>query len=399
MAQGKLTKRTVDAAKSGFTWDTKVRGFGLKVTGRGKIFILQYRMGGRGSPTQRYTIGTLGSPWTTETARDEALRLLAKVKSGIDPQAEKQAARAGKASEITFAELAARWLERYAKEQTRDWRNTNRMLDHDVLPFWRGRDIKSLKKSDVIALLDRVTDRGAKVHANRVLSAVRSMLNWAVGRDLLEANPCVGVRPPGAEVARDRVLSACELAAVWDAAGAAGYPFGPCVQLLILTAQRRDEVAGMRWTEIDLEARLWTIPAERAKNGRAHEVPLNGPAVAILEGLREGRSLSPDGGGLVFSTTGKTPISGFGKAKARLDEASGVTGWRLHDLRRTATTGMAQAGVAPHIVDRILNHVSGAIRGVAAVYNRFGYLEDRRQALELWGRIVTERKAALRACA
>jgi len=228
--------------------------------------------------------------------------------------------------------------------------------------------------------LDGIAVR-APVQANRVFAMLRKLFNWCVDRDILQASPCVRVKPPGRETDRDRVLSDDELKRVWRAAYLLGWPFGPAVKLLILTAQRRNEVAMMRWDEVDLDGALWTIPSEKSKNGRVHQVPLSPTALDIIKAL-------PRMGEVVFTTSGTKPISGFSKAKVRLDKLSGVTEWRLHDLRRTATTGMAKMGIGPHVVARILNHGAGTIRGVAAVYNRHAYLDERRTALEAWARRV-----------
>jgi integrase len=151
------------------------------------------------------------------------------------------------------------------------------------------------------------------------------------------------------------------------------------LQLLLLTAQRRGEVAKMRWSQVDFVRRVWTIPSEVAKNGRAHEVPLSDMALKILGTLP--RFVHAD---FVFTTTGHSPISGFGRMKRNLDTRMGVTGWRLHDLRRTAASGMARLGTAPHVIEKVLNHVSGTISGVAAVYNRHGYEQEKREALRRW---------------
>jgi integrase len=385
----KLTKRVIEAVEPAagdqYLWDAEVKGFGLKTTPAGrKVFVFQYRMGGRGARTERYTIGEYKSPYTVDGARKEAVRLLSDVKAGRNPAEAKRRNDSNRAQ--LFNELAAEFIERHAKPNTRDWRKTEYLLRHDVLPFWASRPIQKITRPDVIELIDRVADRGARIHANRVLAAVRVLFNWALSRGVIEASPAAGVKAPGAETARERTLRENEMREVWRAADATAYPFGPFFRMLILTAQRRDEVAGMRWSEIDDPRALWTIPSERAKNGRAHEVPLSAAALEILRSLPR-----LDGSDLVFTTNGRAAISGFSKAKARLDRASGIgltdrDEWRLHDLRRTVATFMAETGIAPHVVDKLLNHVSGAIRGVAAVYNRYGYTDERRRALDVWAR-------------
>jgi integrase len=383
----KLTKRVVEAAEPAagdqYMWDAEVKGFGLKITPAGrKVFIFQYRMGGRGAKTERYTIGEYRSPYTVDGARGEAVRLLAEVKAGRNPGEAKGRSDSNRAR--LFREVAAEFIERHAKPNTRDWRKTEYLFRRDVLPSWATRPVREITRQDVIELIDRVADRGARIHANRVLAAVRVLFNWALSRGVIEASPASGVKAPGAETVRERVLSKDELREVWRAANATAYPFGPFFKLLILTAQRREEVAGMRWSELDETHALWTIPGERAKNGRAHEVPLSEPAIDILRSIPR-----LDGSDLVFTTNGRAAISGFSKAKARLDDVSGVglterDEWRVHDIRRSVTTFMAEMGIAPHVVDKLLNHVSGSIRGVAAVYNRHSYTDERHRALDAW---------------
>jgi integrase len=211
------------------------------------------------------------------------------------------------------------------------------------------------------------------------------------------------VRAPAAENSRDRVLTDSEIKAAWEAFEAIGWPFGPLAQLLLLTGARRDEVADARWPEIDLDKKIWTIAKERAKNGVAHEIPLSDAAVAILKSLpriRDGRKSD-----LVFTTTGKTSVSGFSRAKEQFDavildafraaavvrdddleQVRAPAHWTFHDLRRTAASGMAGLGIAPHVVEAVLNHKSGTIKGVAAVYNRYSYADEKRAALETWAR-------------
>ncbi|TWA59260.1 site-specific recombinase XerD [Azospirillum brasilense] len=408
----KITKRLVDATKPGtkdvFVWDSEVKGFGLKVTPAGsRVYIVQYRVeGGRTAAPKRFTIGKHGSPWTADKARDEAIRILGQVKAGNDPQAQKVAGReSANAKGDTFADIADLFIDRHAKVNTRGWKETKRLLDKHVTPYWGDRPVASITRRDVNKRLDEIVDSGTAVTANRVLAVVRKLFNWAASKDYVQATPCVGVQPPAEEESRDRVLTDDELREVWLAAGGLGDPFGPFVRLLILTAQRRDEVAGMRWSEVDLPGKTWIIPKERAKNGKAHVVPLSESAAEILKAvpritLEDGKPCD-----FVFSTTGLAPVSGFSRAKANLDrlvlkarqkavgegeEAAPMPGWWFHDLRRTTTTGLARMGIPPQIADRILNHTQGTIKGVAAVYNRHEYLDERRAALDAWARRVDQ---------
>lgn len=433
----KITKRTVDAIppapKDVVVLDTEVKGFGLKVTPAGKkVYFLQYRMGGRGTPTRRYTIGPHGSAWTPDKAREEAIRLRGLVAAKIDPAVEKKAKSAPVPKAATFAVVANDYLDRYARPNLRpsSFKETKRILERDVKPVWGSKSIHEVTRRDALALLDGIADRGAAVQANRTLARLRTLFNWAIERDYIAASPLNGLKL-SKEIARDRALSDDEVRWFWRGCNQLGWPFGPLFQLLLVTAQRRDEVGTMEWTEVDLDKRLWTIPREKAKNDKAHEVHLSDQAAAIVAGLpricTDGRTKgeNPADGRtekespFVFTTNGERPVSGFSKAKSRLDrlmieerrkalklpvddaeyrKALGlepeaelpveVPPWILHDLRRTAATGMARLNVPPHVVDKILNHVSGSIRGVAAVYNRHSYTEERRNALEAWGRHI-----------
>jgi integrase len=193
----------------------------------------------------------------------------------------------------------------------------------------------------------------------------------------------VGLRKPGIERSRDRVLTDRELRSFWSATEDLGFPFGPTFQLMALTGQRRGEIAGMRWSQINMDQSVWTIPASVAKNGRAHEVPLSTLAQDIIGALPRFA-----GADFVFTTTGVSPVSGFGRAKDRLDFTMESAEWRLHDLRRTVASGMARLGIAPHVIEKVLNHVSGEISGVAAVYNRHGYQAEKAEALEAWAKEI-----------
>jgi integrase len=210
------------------------------------------------------------------------------------------------------------------------------------------------------------------------LKSIKTFLRWCVGRAVLDQSPAEGVPLPAKEVARDRVLDDQELAQVILAAREVGGPYAGIVELLALTGQRREEVARLSREELDLEQRVWTIPKSRTKNAKAHVVHLSEQSIDVLK--RAHRR-----GPLVFSPLGTKPFQEFSRAKSVLDQLSGVSGWRLHDLRRTCVSGMARLGVAPHVADKVLNHQSGTISGVAAVYQRHEFLAERQAALDLWG--------------
>jgi integrase len=369
---------------------------------RGLYFVLQ--PSGAGSWAFRYrAVGgkssklTLG-PWPAidlKTARQVAGDAAAAVARGEDPAARKREARyaaqqPSREDRDLIENVVESFIDRYAK-QNRSWEETARILRREVVGTWRGRQMTELGRSDVHELLDAIVDRGSPIMANRALAAFRRLCNWAVERGIIETSPCEKVRAPVAERSRDRILTDEELRIAWHACRTINWPFGPLIQLLMLTGQRRDEVGEMQWSEIDLQNRTWTIPRERVKNDQAHVVPLSEPAVAILSVLPriDGKV------GYVFTTNGSTPVSGFANAKERIDarilqELSGdvLPRWTLHDLRRTAASGMARLGIAVHVVEAVLNHRSGTIKGVAAVYNRYSYDGEKRKALEAWGRQI-----------
>jgi len=363
------------------------RGLYLVIQPTGaKSWAYRYRVGGK---SRKLTLGTFP---IIDVAKARSLCSAAalKTKAGGDPALEHKSATA---ADDTFEKLARLFVERYARPKNRTWEQTARWLglaagEGDSLVLtgkgaiakWGGRKISTIQRPDVIRLLDGLVDQGNPISANRTLALLRKLFNWAEGRYGLSSNPCDKVEMPGSETARDRVLTDEELAAVWQAASEQGGYFASVVKLLILTAQRRNEVAGMEWRELDLPGKLWKLPRGRVKNDSGHEVPLSTQALAVIEAVPRiaGRAL-------VFTTTGTTPVSGFSKVKAEIDEASDVEDWTLHDLRRTAASGMARLGVSLPVIEKILNHSSGTFRGVVGVYQRHSFADEKRAALDLWG--------------
>jgi len=360
-----------------------------------KSYAVRYRHEGK---PRKLTIG----PTTRHTlaeARTIAREALQAVAEGQDPAGTKQAAKAPEeAPADTVEAVCALFIERYAKPKNRSWQEVQRILNREVVPRWQGRKVGEIARRDVIKLVDDIADRPAPIMAGRVLAHVRKLFNWCASRDMVEANPAAGVQAPVPTPKRDRVLSDDELVALWRACDDIGPPFGPFVRVLILTAARRDEVAGMAWDELDTDAAVWTLPPERAKNNVAHVVPLPAPALDAITS-RPRLSYRTEAGKLadspfVFTTTGKAPLSGFSKAKTRLDAAmaghmgADVAPWRLHDIRRTAATGLQRLGVRLEVTEAILNHVSGSRAGVAGVYQRHHWQEEKRTALDAWTRHV-----------
>jgi integrase len=351
-----------------------------------KSWAVRFRLHGR---SHKFTLG--GYPAISlADARAQAGEALALVHKGIDPAT----ALRHEDAAPTFESVAREFVVRYLKSKNRSWRETSRLLglrpkgddlvvrEGGLVDRWSKRRIDEIRRDEVIAALDDIVDRGAPYVANRSLAHLRKLFNWALPRYRLVENPCRGVQPPSEEKSRDRVLSDDELKRVWLAAVALGWPFGPLVQLLILTGARREEVAAIEWSEIDLARKLWTLPPDRVKNKRRHEVPLSPPVLAIIEALPRKTSK------LVFTTNGKTPVSGHARTKEKLDELSKVRQWRVHDLRRTVASGMAGLKVAVPVVEKVLNHTSGTFRGIVGVYQRHHFSDEKREALEAWAAYV-----------
>jgi integrase len=250
-----------------------------------------------------------------------------------------------------------------------------------------NRRADALQVSDVVRVLDQFVRVGKGAIAGRTQAYGRACYSWAVRRGRLTTNPFAGLPVAVSNSSRDRVLSDNEIGAIYRGADVLGYPFGPLVRLLMLTAQRRDEVAGMRWSEISDDGTIWTIPAQRAKNGKAHIVHHAPEARGILAPIAKGKPTD-----LIFTTNGKTAVSGFSKMRTRLAAAIGDTvadDWRLHDIRRTCVTWLAGSGFNTGVADKLLNHQTATgLTTVGAVYQRSQFLPERRNALERWGNHV-----------
>jgi integrase len=379
-----LTKSAIDALptlpKDNIYWDSGLPGFGVKVTPRGrKVFIVLYRTGGAGSRLRKYTIGPYGRV-TLAMARGQAQKIFAARLDGRDPAAEKKEAKRRLVADRIDDLIEAFIADRVAHLRTA--RKLANQLRREVVSRWGDKSIHEIKRRDVVDLVTEVSQRGTGV-GRKVLKILKTFFSWCVGRAVIDFSPAQGIPNPGRETARDRVLDDSELADVIHAARTMPMPFSGIFEVLALTGQRREEVTRMTWAEIDEATRTWRIPASRTKNGKAHLVHLADPPWSIIQGTARTHPL-------VFPTSGKKHFQAFKLAKRELDRRSGVTGWWLHDLRRTVVSGMARLGVPPHVADKILNHQSGTISGVAAVYQRHEFLTERKEALERWGRHVSD---------
>jgi integrase len=281
---------------------------------------------------------------------------------------------------LLFEHVAEEWLRRdQAKNKSSSLYQVTRSLEADLLPAWRGKRIDQIAKADIHALLDSIADRGAPVMARRVQAYVNRFFAWCIERDKIKADPTAGMPRVGINKSRDRVLTDGELAKVWRGADSIGL-FGAATRLLILTGARREEITQLRWSEIDGDT--ITLKGERTKNGEPHIIPLSAPARELLAGL-------PRIGDFVFTVSGTKPINSWSQPKIKLDKVSGVTSWRIHDLRRTMATGMERLKIPLQVVEACLGHVSGSKAGIIGVYQRHNYSAEKRAALEAWAEHVS----------
>jgi integrase len=378
-----VSKLAPEAGRRLEVFDTLTPGLALRITEGGKkSWSVMYRVAGRGEggnrgPLRRMTLGAYPLI-DLKAAREKARAALDLADRGDDP-ADKRRDEARAKAERVFEVICARFIELHAKAHTVKWRDTERLLNTHVVPVWRGKPIDQIDRAAAHELLDDIAMESGAGAAREVRKHITKFFNWAVDRGLLTASPVAGMRRPELGYApRERVLTMDELKAIWAAADKMGYPFGPMVRLLILTAQRRAEIANLERGWLLPGQQAFEVPASHYKTDRPQVVPLSAPALAIVEGLPKW-----NGGDFLLSTTaGKRPVSGFSKAKARIDKLSKVEGWTLHDLRRSAATHMARLGIPQEHIERVLGH---AIEGVAGTYNRYSYLAEKRAALDLWG--------------
>lgn len=402
MAKIKITKSSVDAAQPKVCdtvfWDDRLVGFGLKVTPTGKkVFIYRYRaaLSHKPHPTT-FTIGRYGNI-TAEAARKYAEALAGRVAEGGDPQAEQKLARkvaeelANSNEELAFDRKVAQWLDHYEHEKGRrpsSVAQARLVVRRYLAPVLKDRPLTDIGRTEIQSILDSISNN-KKATKRSVFAYASVFFSWAAARGDIPRNPLTEMVKPEPTLARDRVLIDEELLDVWKATAHLPNVFGAFYRLLILTGQRREEVATLRWQDLDRATQTWLIPRERAKNGVAHVVPLSASALTELN-LLAGSSEKWPQYGYVLTTTGKAPISGFSKAKRTLDakiareRGTGLPEWRAHDIRRTLATGLQRLGVRFEVTEAVLNHVSGAKSGVAGIYQRHDWAEEKRAALKAW---------------
>ncbi len=393
-----LTPAGIDALKPGDKRleisDDKLPALRLVVQPSGaRSWALRYRFKGRNAKLTigRYPIVELAA------ARIQAKLALAKVATGTDPAAEKRQSTAEAKAKVVAENppdlveaVAAQFVEMHAKRKTRrrSWMETERVIAHDVLPYWRSKRLSAITRADVHALIDKVIARDKPVLANRLLGTLKTLGRWAVDRGVIERNPFADIRPPSPSTSRDRVLDDRETATLLAVLDGEVYPVAPLVKLLLLVGGRRNEIARMTWSELDLDnGRVWRLPASRSKNGREHTLPLPNDAIDLLRNLPRF-----EGNPHVFTFGGAGPVANF-KFMARLDKAMAkldgpVARWTLHDLRRTLATNLQRLGVRLEVTESVLGHVSGSRGGIVGVYQRHTFGPEKKAALEAWALVV-----------
>jgi integrase len=393
-----VRKLTAPAGERVDFFDGALPGLALRVSGKvgqrpeRRVWTLFYRSAGK---QKRFTLGRYPDLGLAE-ARQEAGKVQVQVRAGVDPATARETA---KMRATTVSAVARDFIRLDLERRNRSQKyvqETSRIFLNHVNPRWGDRDIKTITRRDVIDLLDAVMENGTvikgpdgkrrklaggRIIANRVHSSLRAMFSWSVRRGVIDTSPSYLVEPPADEVKRDRVLTDDELRAIWSAASVLGYPFEGVFKLLMILGQRRNEVARMKWDHLNLDEAIWTQMADSNKSARTHIVPLSPIAVDIIGRLPRIK------GQYLFTTTGRSPVSGFARIKERIDElltckGTPIADWRIHDLRRSAATGMARLGTSEFIVGKVLNHAAKGITG--SVYNRYAYLDEKRAALTQW---------------
>jgi integrase len=396
---------TIDAGrKDRMIFDATCPGLGIRVTSAGsKVFIAQWTDPATKRKV-REKLGVWGSI-TIEQARGAARARLGEVAKGVNPRAERlrqreQAERERIEAALTFDALISEWAALHLANRRETYRNEAQRAIRLAFASLLKRPAARIVRADAVNVLDGLVKDGKAAMAARTLAYARAAFAWAQKRGKVPSNPFQGLPISTGSESRDRVLNDTELAAFWTATETLPFPWGPFYRLAALTLQRRDEVAGMRWSEISDDFSTWRIPASRMKAGKAHDVHLTETARAVLRTLPriEGRDL-------IFSTTGTTPISGFSRAKIALDAAmarvqreinakagskpSVLAPWRLHDLRRTGVSTVARLGFDSSVADKLLAHRPAKLHGVAAVYQRHDFANERACALDAWAAHIT----------
>jgi integrase len=357
-------------------FDSSYPGLALRVspTGR-KAWTYFFRLKNGKVKLHRMTLGVY--PAMSVEAAHQAWRVAYDfVQAGRDPRAPGD----GQPTAPTdFEGVVAEWLKK-DQSKNRSAKRSEQRMKALVIPSWKNRDVRDITRRNCLDLIDSIADSGRVVLARRVFSHLHRFFTWCISRGIREDNPLLHAERPGSEVSRDRVLGDEELVKVWRAGTEIPAPYRDAVRLLILTGARLQEISSLRWDEIKDGA--IHLEGERTKNTKAHIIPLSSPARAILGGLQRK-------GEFVFTISGP-PVAAWSRTKRALDNAAGVTGWRLHDLRRTVATGLQRLGVGLQVTESILGHVGGSRGGVVGIYQRYDFAAEKSAALEAWGARVVD---------
>jgi integrase len=377
----KLTQTMVDTMKvsAGKVEDTiadaAAPGLKLRIRREGaRVYIFQRRFAGQ---HPKITIGDAAT-WSLEQARRRARELAVSMDNGVDPRVAKAERIA--ATKATFESIMHGYLEARARDlKPRSLEETTRHLQQQSKPLHKL-PIAGIARATIAARLREIATGSGPVAADRLRSSLSAMFSWAIGEGLCELNPVIGTNRNSDDAERERTLTDTELVKVWNAVPADSH-YGAIVRLLILTGARRNEIASLRWSEIDRKARTLTLPGERTKNGRAFTLPLSDLAMKVIDsiGEREGRDL-------VFGSAPGRGFSGWSHCKKDLDQTLELEPWRLHDLRRTLRTGLGKLGVAPHVAEACLNHLPAKL---VRTYDKNKYESEKRQAFDRWSEYVS----------
>jgi integrase len=388
----KLTVRTIETAAPGVEIrDVVVPGLRLRVSPKGLrrfVMVTHY-------PGQKHAARRALRAVDLKEAREEALEWRRLVRQGVDPYEE---ARRREREELrkrtnTFASVAEAYIADCHRRGHRTAAVTEREIRRELISQWADRPISDITRSDVVALIQAIRDRPSPYSAHTTFGLIRALFSWGIelGAYGLETSPTDHVKASrliGAKQPRERVLDDDEIRALWIATAELGYPYGPLLRMLLLTGQRRSEVAEARWPEFNFEAKIWTVPAERFKSGSTHIVPLTADVLGLLNTLRRFNS-----GNFLFSVDfGKTPVTSFPRVKARLDKLmlkelrkadadAKLPAFVLHDLRRTMRTRLSSLRVPDTVAEQVIGH---GRRGLQRIYDQHKFVDEMREALEAW---------------
>jgi integrase len=356
-------------------FDSSYPGLALRVSDTGrKVWVYFFRLKNGKTIQRRMTLGVYPA-MSVEQAHHAWRQAYDLVQAGRDPVAVPDAA----LPPMSFVGVFEEWLKR-DQAGNRSARVIERRIRANVLPAWQHRLITDIDRRACLAVIDDIVDRGKVILARRVFSHLHRMFVWCVGRGIIEVNPLQHAEKPGKETRRDRVLDEREIVKLWHASAKLKPYYRDALRLLLLTGARKQEISELRWEEIKDGA--IHLEGERTKNGKVHIIPLSSVARSIIDKIERN-------GVHVFRTDTGRPSTNWARAKTKLDEVSGVTDWIIHDIRRSAATGLQKLGVALPVTEEILGHTSGSRSGVTGIYQRHDYADEKRAALEAWGAHVT----------